>query len=148
MGRLGIDRMPVVRPAAPDRPIAFVRQTALARAYYLALNRERSQEELHAQLRLRELTGHEIVEVRVPPNARLRGVPLQRANLPRESIVIAIRRRGRTLFPHGDTTIEAGDTVVANVAPGFGPGFRERIVEGDEARPTNDDAAGPAGERR
>jgi CIC family chloride channel protein len=130
MGRLGIERMPVVRPAAPDRPIAFVRQSDLARAYYLALHRERSHEELHAQLRLRELTGHEIVEVRVPPEAPLRGVPLREAGLPRESIVIAIRRGGRTLFPHGDTTLEAGDTVVANVAPGFGPRFRARIVEG------------------
>jgi len=131
MGRLGIDRMPVVHPRAPTRPIAFVRQNDLARAYYLALNRERSQEELHAQLRLRDLTGHEIVEVRVPPEAPLRGVPLREAGLPRESIVIAIRRRGRTLFPHGDTTLEADDVVVANVAPGFGPRFRALITTGD-----------------
>jgi CIC family chloride channel protein len=128
MGRLGIQRMPVVRPSEPGRPVAIVRQNDLARAYYLALHRERVQEEVHEQLRLRELTGHEIVEVRVPPDAANCGVPLRAVELPRESIVVAIRRAGRTLFPHGDTTLEAGDVVVANVAPGSGPRFRERLA--------------------
>lgn len=129
MGRLRIERMPVIRSNAPDRPVAFVRQGDLARAYYMALTRERTQKELHAQLRLRDLTGQEIVEVRMPTGARLSGKSLHEARLPQESIVVAIRRNGRTLFPHGDTTLEPGDTVVANVAPGFGARFRELLAE-------------------
>lgn len=128
MGRLGIGRMPVVLASAPDRPVAFVRQTDLARAYYLALNRERQQKQVHAALRLRELTGQEIIELRVPEGAALAGVSLREARLPSDCIVVAIRRGGRTLFPHGDTTMEAGDVVVANVAPGFGPRFRALLV--------------------
>ena len=128
MGRLGIGRMPVVDPDRSDRPIGFVRQTDLARAYYMAVTRERSQEELHERLRLRDLTGQEIVEVRVPRSARLAGKSLREARLPQESIVVAIRREGRTLFPHGDTTLEPGDTVVANVAPGFSARFRELVT--------------------
>jgi CIC family chloride channel protein len=129
MARLGIGRMPVVDPQRPDRPLGFVRQTDLARAYYLALTRERTQEELHERLRLRDLTGQEIVEVRVPRGSRLAGKTLKEARLPQESIVVAIRRGGRTLFPHGDTTLEPGDRVVANVAPGFGGPFRARLLE-------------------
>jgi len=129
MARLGIGRMPVVERGDPERPIGFVRQTDLARAYYMALTRERSQEELQERLRLRDLTGQEIVEVRVPRGARLTGRSLREARLPQESIVVAIRRDGRTLFPHGDTTLEVGDRVVANVAPGFGGPFRARILE-------------------
>jgi len=143
MGRLRIERMPVVRSDAPDHPIGFVRQGDLARAYYMALNRERTQKQVHAKLRLRDLTGQEIVEVRMPKGSRLGGKTLREARLPQESIVVAIRRNGRTLFPHGDTTLEPGDTVVANVAPGFGSRFRELLAEkagppesdGDDARP-------------
>ncbi|MDZ7799953.1 MAG: chloride channel protein [Trueperaceae bacterium] len=128
MARLEIGRMPVVDPNDPDRPIGFVRQTDLARAYYLALQRERTQEEVEERLRLRDLTGQEIVEVRVPRGAALVGRSLRTANLPQESIVVAIRRDGRTVFPHGDTTFQVGDTVVANVAPGFGPRFRALVT--------------------
>ena len=133
MGRLGIGRMPVVDVGRSDRPVGFVQQTDLARAYYMAVTRERSQEELHERLRLRDLTGQEIVEVRVPRSARLAGKSLREARLPQESIVVAIRRQGRTLFPHGDTTLEPGDTVVANVAPGFSARFRELVTERREA---------------
>ena len=139
MGRLGIGRMPVVRSDAPDRPIAFVRQGDLARAYYMALNRERTQKQVHAKLRLRELTGQEIVEVRVRAGTRLSGMSLREARLPQESIVVAIRRDGRTVFPHGDTTLEPGDTIVANVAPGFGPQFRELLAEKAAQAETTED---------
>lgn len=134
MARLTIGRMPVVDPQRRDRPIGFVRQGDLARAYYLALQRERSQEELSERLRLRDLTGQEIVEVRVPRDAGLAGASLREARLPKECIVVAVRRQGRTLFPNGDTTLEPGDTVVANVAPGFGPSFRSLMTApGQEA---------------
>ncbi|MDF1522212.1 MAG: chloride channel protein [Trueperaceae bacterium] len=129
MAALGIGRMPVVRPEAPDRPIGLVKQSDLARAYYLALRRERSHDELQGRLRLRDLTGQEIVEVKVPRGARLAGTSLREARLPQDTIVVAIRRGTRTLFPHGETTLEPDDTVVANVAPGFGPSFRALISE-------------------
>jgi len=128
MGRMGIGRMPVVARDDAVKPIGFVRQTDLARAYYLAVSRERSQDELHEELRLRDLTGQEIVEVKVPVGAVLAGRTLRDAQLPKESILVAIRRGGRTLFPHGDTTLEVGDTVVANVAPGFGATFRSIVT--------------------
>lgn len=131
MVRLGVGRMPVVDPNQPDRPVGYVRQSDLAKAYYLALQRERQEEEDLETLRLRDLTGQEIVEVRVPEGSKLAGRSLREAGLPKESIVVAIRRRGKTLFPHGETTFEVGDTVVANVAPGFGAEFRERFASSE-----------------
>lgn len=139
MARLAIGRMPVTDPQRPDVPVGFVRQTDLARAYYMALTRERSQEELHEKLRLRDLTGQEIIEVKVPRNARLAGTNLREARLPSDCIVVAVRRAGRTLFPHGDTTLEPGDIVVANVAPGFGGRFRSLITARAEVAPSTSD---------
>ncbi len=147
MGRLGIGRMPVVDRARPDRPLGMVRQADLARAYYLAVQRERSQERLQERLRLRDLTGQEIVEVTVPRTSALAGVRLRDARLPRESIVVAIRRDGRTLFPHGDTSLEPGDAVVANVAPGHGGRFRARVTAppGDPDATVAPARSGPGG---
>ncbi|MEJ2289568.1 MAG: TrkA C-terminal domain-containing protein, partial [Deinococcales bacterium] len=125
MAELGIGRMPVVDRRDTRRPIGMVRQADLARAYYLALERERLHEETREALRLRDVTGQEIVEVRIPKGSSLEGRRLRDAGLPEASIVVAVRRRGRTLFPHGDTTLEAGDMVVASVAHGHVRGFRE-----------------------
>ncbi len=124
MARLDIGRMPVVDPRDRRRAIGFVRQSNLARAYYQAVQRHRQLEEEEEARRLRDLTGQEIVEVRVRSQCPLVGKTLKEARLPQESIVVAIRRSGQTIFPHGDTKLEPGDTVVANVAPGFSPEFR------------------------
>jgi CIC family chloride channel protein len=129
MARYSIGRMPVVHSGRPNRPVGFVRQADLARAYYHALQRDRRSEEQEEALRLRDLTGQEIVEVKVSYRSPLAGKRLSEAGLPQESIVVAVRRQGKTLFPHGETTIEVGDTVVANVAPGFGPKFRQLFTE-------------------
>ncbi len=137
MAERGIGRMPVVDPADPGHVIGFVRQSDLARAYYLALERERLREESSEALRLRDLTGQEIVEVRVGRDTPLAGRTLREAGFPQASIVVAIRRRGRTLFPHGDTTLEPGDMVVASVAHGRSAAFRALFLPsaGTEGRP-------------
>ena len=124
MARFEIGRMPVVDERDRRKPIGFVRQSDLARAYYQALEGQRKLERQEKATRLRELTGQDILELRVRPESPLAGRALREAALPKESIVVAVRRRGRTIFPHGDTVLEPGDTVVANVAPGFGPAFR------------------------
>ena len=128
MARLDIGRMPVVDPRDRRRAIGFVRQSNLARAYYQAVQRHRQLEEEEEARRLRDLTGQEIVEVRVRASCPLVGKTLKEAGLPQESIVVAIRRGGQTVFPHGDTKLEPGDTVVANVAPGFSPEFRAHFT--------------------
>lgn len=124
MAQFEIGRMPVVDPKDRRKAIGFVRQSDLARAYYRAVQRHRQLEEQEEARRLRDLTGQEIIEVKVRAHCPLVGKTLREANLPHESIVVAIRRSGKTVFPHGDTTLEAGDTVVANVAPGFGTSFK------------------------
>jgi len=69
----------------------------------------------------------------VPSASRLAHTRLGRAGLPDACIVVAIRRRGRTHFPHGETVLEPGDMVVASVGPGQAGAFRDRF------RPRGDD---------
>jgi chloride channel protein, CIC family len=123
MARLSIGRMPVVEQTT-NKLVGFVQQSDLAKAYYQALERNRKREQGQDQTRLRELTGQEIIEVKVRASSGLAGKTLQEARLPKQSIIVAIRRDGTTIFPHGDTRLEIGDTVIANVAPGFEQTFR------------------------
>ncbi|CAN5870411.1 hypothetical protein BH24DEI2_BH24DEI2_00860 [soil metagenome] len=116
--------MPVLDFRDERKAVGFVRQSDLARAYYLAVQRHRQLEENDEASRLRDLTGQEIYRGQSAPRLPVGGQNIAEAKLPQESIVVAIRRHGKTVFPHGDTTLEAGDTVVANVAPGFGVSFR------------------------
>ncbi|MGL4609014.1 MAG: chloride channel protein [Trueperaceae bacterium] len=118
MSKLGIGRMPVVEQTS-NKLLGFVQQSDLAKAYAQALGREREYEQAREQTRLRDLTGQEIIEVKVKSHSGLAGKTLKEARLPKESIIVAIRRDGTTVFPHGDTRLEPGDMVVANVAPGF-----------------------------
>lgn len=125
MARTGVSLMPVVEPSDPRRVVGLVTQADLARGYYQALERERVREQASEELRLRDLTGQEILEVRVHPDSELAGHTLREARLPPDCIVVAIRRSGRTLFPNGDSTLEPGDLVVANVATARAAEFRE-----------------------
>jgi CIC family chloride channel protein len=127
MAEHGVGRLPVVDSRDRTRLLGIVKQGDVARAYYRAVQRERALEQAGEHRRLRDLTGQEIVELPVRRDSRLAGKTLREAALPHWCVVVAIRRRGRTIFPHGDSRLEPGDTVVANVAPGHAEEFRRRF---------------------
>lgn len=129
MARLGVTVMPVVSPHDPSRALGLVTQSNLVRGYYQALERERVRDVANEELRLRDLTGQEIVEVRVHPTSPLAHHTLREAQLPPNSVVVGIRRSGRTVFPKGDTTLEPGDVVVANVETRRVAEFRALFLE-------------------
>ena len=135
MGDLSIGRMPVVSPEDQRRVIGFVRQSDLVKAYYAALQRQRQSENANRVKRLRDLTGQEIVEVRVRRESPVLGKALREISFPKQSIVVTIRRRDRTVFPNGDTRLEFDDVVVANVAIGYAGEFR-KLFSGANSRLT------------
>lgn len=144
MAERNVGRMPVVDPSDERRPIGYVRHGDLARAYHLAVEQQRRHERASEALRLRDLTGQQIVELRVPRDSRLAHLRLSRADLPSECIVVGIRRHGRTYFPHGDTVLEPGDMVVASVGPGQAEALREAFrprAEGGSGTATRDSSA-------
>ena len=61
-----------------------------------------------------------LVEVRIPDLGEQRCPPsrsLAKLDLPHDTIVVVIFRGDETIVPHGETTIEPGDEVVALTAP-------------------------------
>jgi len=54
----------------------------------------------------------EVLQVEIGPNAKIVGVPLAQAKLPREMIVAAIVRKGEVLVPRGNLGMCIGDTAL------------------------------------
>jgi trk system potassium uptake protein TrkA len=53
-----------------------------------------------------------VLELMITPKSKMAGRTLRKIAMPKNSIIAAIVRDGNTLIPHGDTTIEVGDTAV------------------------------------
>jgi len=76
------------------------------------LEQEIPQSNLVPLLRLRN-TDVEVVEAVVDSRSRLTGKPLSSVELPPESTIAVVIRKGSAFFPNGSTVLESGDEVVA-----------------------------------
>ncbi|MEX2247743.1 MAG: TrkA family potassium uptake protein [Dehalococcoidia bacterium] len=80
-------------------------------------------------------TGLEIVEVRIPENSRVVGRPIRDILLPYQSIVVlVVDVDGSPKVPSGETTIRAGDTVVAVTMHESEETLREALMAPPPAR--------------
>jgi len=76
------------------------------------LEQEIPQSNLVPLLRLRN-TDVEVVEAVVDARSRVTGKPLSTVELPPESTIAVVIRKGSAFFPNGTTVLEPGDEVVA-----------------------------------
>jgi trk system potassium uptake protein TrkA len=76
------------------------------------LEQEIPQANLVPLLRLRN-TDVEVVEAVVDARSRVAGQPLSTVDLPPESTIAVVIRKGSAFFPNGGTVLEPGDEVVA-----------------------------------
>jgi CIC family chloride channel protein len=114
MGARDVGRLPVLHPTTGEL-IGIFRRHNIIRAYNMMLTR-RVEEQHHAeQLRLHTLTGAHVIEIRLTPQSPLVGKHISEIHWHGESVVAAIRRRGKLIIPHGDTLLLTDDvlTIVA-----------------------------------
>lgn len=78
---------------------------------------EMSVGEMMTLLKLRK-GEYSLVEEKVHPDSRAAGCDLTGLDLPKESVVVAVIRKGRLLIPRGNLLLEAGDEVLALVHAG------------------------------
>lgn len=55
----------------------------------------------------------EIIELRIPRNARVSGKRIREAGIPKGGLIAAVVRRSDVIIPRGDTELVSGDTIVA-----------------------------------
>ena len=65
------------------------------------------------QLELEQESDLDIIHLMVRENAGVCGKTLKSIadQLPKNSLLVSLKRNGRTIIPHGTTVIEAGDSV-------------------------------------
>ena len=117
MGTRGLGRLPVLDERDSNKLVGVVRRGDIIRAYNIALTRRAEIQHRTKRMRLRNIDGTEFVEIHLDPDDRVVGRSLQEvaAELPREAILVSVRRRGKVLIPHGDTIFQPGDQVTAFV---------------------------------
>ncbi|MBN1218492.1 MAG: chloride channel protein [Anaerolineae bacterium] len=115
MARRGLGHLPVVSREDPNHLLGLIRRADILRAYNLALTRRAELQHRARRMQLRNLDGTEFVDLTLKPEDRVVGRTVQDVAemMPQECILISIRRDGRVLIPHGDTTFRAGDQVTA-----------------------------------
>ncbi|MFQ5611515.1 MAG: chloride channel protein [Anaerolineae bacterium] len=115
MSTRGLGRMPVVSRDDPRHLLGLIRRQDIIRAYNLALSRRAELQHRARRTQLQNLDGTEFVDLVLDAGDRAVGKAVQEiaATMPEECILISVRRDGRVLIPHGDTTFEPGDHITA-----------------------------------
>ncbi|MEZ4870089.1 MAG: chloride channel protein [Caldilineaceae bacterium] len=117
MGTRGVGRLPVVASGAPNQLIGWVRRDDIIRAYNMAITRRAELQHRAKRMQLRNLDGTEFVEIELKQGDRAVTKTIQEIGptLPKECILVSIRRQGKMLIPHGDTIFQVGDRITAFV---------------------------------
>ncbi len=114
MSHRDLGRLPVVDRANPRKLLGVLRRADIIRAYELALTRRANRRHQAHQTRLDALTHEQVtvVDVAVDPAAACVGKKMSEIAWPAESLIASVQRGREVFIPHGDTVIEAGDTLV------------------------------------
>ena len=114
MGTRGVGHIPVVSRRNPRRLIGWIWNHEIIRAYNIAVAR-RSELRLRAQAMQPDgvVEGMRMLDVHLAEGDPSVGLALKDLHdaLPENCLFISIHRDGRTIIPHGDTMLRAGDRV-------------------------------------
>ncbi len=115
MGPRDLSSLPVVDRSNPRKLLGVIRRRDVVKAYNLAIMRRQELQHHMDRLRLGPVTGAEFLEFEVLADSLAAGVKLEDLSLPRDCVIVSVRRGRRVLIPHGDTLLQAGDKVTAFV---------------------------------
>lgn len=115
MGPRDLSSLPVVDRNNPRKLLGIIRRRDVVKAYNLAIMRRQELQHRMDRLRLGPVTGTGFLEFEVSADSPAAGVKLEDLDLPRDCVIVSIRRGRRVLIPHGDTVLKAGDKVTAFV---------------------------------
>ncbi|MCB0188119.1 MAG: chloride channel protein, partial [Caldilineaceae bacterium] len=118
MGTRGIGRLPVVAVDDPAQLIGWIRRDDIIRAYNMAITRRAELQHRTKRMQLRNLDNTEFLEIELKAGDQAINKTIQDVapKLPKECILVSIRRNGKMMIPHGDTTLQIGDRITAFVA--------------------------------
>ncbi len=128
-GTNGIGRVPVVERRDPQKLLGLLRAADVSRAYSRALAAHTELRERMARVRAGTDRAMTFVELEITPESRAKGKPICELRLPGDSVLVSIKRQGRTLIPHGNTSLQAGDRVLAFVSKESEENLEQALTE-------------------
>jgi len=107
-----ISRLPVVSREDPRQLVGMVRRNDIVRAYEVGVTRYEDGLLRSNKSRMKEASGFETVEMRIESGSMSDGKQLGAVPWPREAVVVAIQRNGKSMIPRGNLILQAGDEIV------------------------------------
>lgn len=108
-----ISRLPVVARDDPKRLLGVVRRNDVVRAHEVgAMRREEARRRAETMTTVND-TKAVFLDIPLILEAGSIGKTINELQLPREAVLVSIRRGNGLIIPHGDTRLEAGDVVTA-----------------------------------
>lgn len=108
-----LSRLPVVSREDPARLVGMVRRNDIVRAYEVGVVR-REEVRRRAAVTTGGVSGQaEFFDAALTEGSPAVGRTVAELRLPREAVLVSIRRGHELLIPRGDTTLRAGDVVTA-----------------------------------
>ncbi len=130
-----LSRLPVVERDNPRHLVGMVRRNDIVRAYEVGItNREEARLRTGSRY-IRDISGFATTQIRVEAGSACAGHRMSEIHWPQECIIAAIRRRGQSIIPHGDSKLQAGDIIVA-------------VTEGLSLQVVLDLCSSPSGEKK
>ncbi len=133
MAALDVGRLPVVADDDPREFVGMFRRESVVRAYHHALGSSTARSLYRERHRVRTQPGAAFFELPVPPDSAVHGRRVREFHWPEEATLVSVRRGDRVIVPHGETRLEAGDTITA-----FGSG-EARVELAHLLEPVHDD---------
>ncbi len=115
LGRRDVGRLPVVDRSNSRKLLGLVRRSDIVRAYNVAIVRKAKMQQRREQLKLARLNSTRFVEIKLCQDSPAGGKKVAELHIPRECVLVAIRRGRRVIIPHGDTLLYPGDLITAFV---------------------------------
>lgn len=111
-----VGRLPVVERGT-RRVVGFIGRHGVVRAYNIALSRKVQDQHTAERVRLNNLTGGHVYELRVRSGSPVAGSLIRDVKWPVESVVASIQRSDKLIVPHGDSDIRVGDILMIVADP-------------------------------
>lgn len=110
-----VNKLPVVSRSSPGQVVGVIRRRDIIKAYNTALSRRMRHPGAPTSVRLRPADRAEFLEVELHPESAAVGKSLATLSgkLPHDCVIVAIRRQGTLLIPHGNTVLQEGDELTA-----------------------------------
>ncbi|HZD56357.1 MAG TPA: chloride channel protein [Anaerolineales bacterium] len=108
-----LSRVPVVARDNPRRLVGVIRRNDIVRAHEIgALRRDEARRRAETLKSVKDSSA-QFVDVLLVPGSHSVGKTIATLHLPREAVLVSIRRGQDLVIPHGDTVLQVGDVVTA-----------------------------------